>query len=138
MLLTKPTAAKSEKSSSLPTTPILRQDILTHALAPAVAPEVAESLRTASMLTVLNAFDRKVERDFFIKVLANSLSLNETIRRLEVGWQIKGILGKPELNMQNVDNAIEFLHKKAEAHRKMVADCMDGMAQMPDAGTTIN
>ena len=108
------------------------------ALLDAASPAAAEQLRKASVFTVLDAFDRGADREFFINLVSAAFSLNETLRRIEVGHQIKQQLGTPGLTQETLDIALKQLTEKAEGHRKVIAASMYQLSEMAVEGDTIN
>jgi len=114
--------------------PVLDEGQLVGTLAAPCDIKTAAYTRTASMLAIVNARDRKVTREFFAEVAVQSVTLNETMRRAECLANVLVDMDANVLTRERVVACIDQLVAKADgirqvlyAHMTQVAQCaMDG------------
>lgn len=120
--------------------PLLDEAALVSTLNVPVAVQTAEFTRTAASLCILDALDRRLQRNYVGNIINNAIQLNERIRELEIlarlTWDFEQ--GK---TLEEVAKACQDLFvvklQHAEAHRKALLQIMDEVVQCPWEGTTI-
>lgn len=118
-----------------PVTPILDEQAIIGTLSVGVNPESAnEYLRTASMLSIVDAYDRKIDRGAFTQITNRAASLVGHLRELEILCRLRIDLRNGthprEVLLQVVEDLVKRKMEIAEDFRiglhrdmKLVSEC---------------
>lgn len=105
----KKTAAKPSNdlsppsSKPKPVSPILDEAQIVETLSMPVDPMSSnEYLRTASMLSAVDAHDRQLQRSAVVQIIARAFTLNENLRMLEM-------LSRLRIDLESGEHPIEFI-----------------------------
>lgn len=99
----------------------------------AASPEMGERLRQGTLLAVLDAFDRKIQRENFIDILGTALNLDGYAARLILLDNMHQLFKDKDLTPERFAEAQEGLIKlvddarmKLYRHMQLVAACPAG------------
>lgn len=95
-------------------------------------------IRHASAAALLDAFDRRVERDYFVKVIDTAFNLNECLRRLELVRAVVELAAAEQLTMEKLQDITQQVFENAEEYRKKLHGFFQEIAQMPHELDTVN
>lgn len=95
-------------------------------------------IKQGSLLSCVDAVDRKILRDPLIDILALSLSLTDTLGRMEIVQSMLPLLKDGSLKEENLVEANATLVKMAEEKRLKLLRMMNNVADCPMTGETVN
>ena len=96
----------------------LNEDLIAAMLGTIPSSEHGETLRTAGLMVLLDAYDRKVTRESFFDTARNALQLNEMMGRLE---SISGVHASMKANLltdEKLQEAVGVVAGHADTCRK--------------------
>lgn len=104
------------------------------------------ALQSASMMAIIDAFDRKVERDFFGSISSTALSLHSAMGRIYTTTMLKRILATKmkdeaepaKLLDTELDEALKALITHATMRHKELKHMAHMLAQCPTEADSIN
>ena len=114
----------------------LNEDLIVAMLGSAPSADHGEDLRTAALLVLLDAYDRKVTRPDFFNTAKTALQLNEMMGRLE---SISGVHSSFKANLitdEKLTEAIGVITGHAEFCRKALIKNMAVLMQCPEDNDT--
>jgi hypothetical protein len=118
--------------------PILNEDLIAAMLSTASTAEHGLDLRTAAFFMLLDAYDRKVERDAYFKIALAAVQFCEMMGRLESVTGLHASFKANTLNIDTLDEALVRLTSVAETHRKNLGADMQLLMQCPGDNDTKN
>ena len=102
-------------------------------------------LQSASMMAVLDGFDRRIDRGFFVPLAANALALHTDMGRLHTMIAMQNIMAKPgdaEEKLKGLSEAlvqsVKGLSEHAEGKQKELTHMIGLVIQCPTAEDTIS
>ena len=110
----------------------LNEELIVAMLGTTPSSEHGENLRTAGLMVLLDAYDRKVTRDSFFDTARNALQLNEMCGRLE---SISGIHASMKANLltaEKLQEAVSVVIGHADTCRKSLIRDMALLMQCPE------
>jgi len=116
----------------------LNEDLVVAMLGTAPSSEHGENLRTAALMVLLDAYDRKVTSESFFDTARNALQLNEMMGRLE---SISGIHSSMKANLltnEKLQEAIGVVTGHADTCRKSLIKDMALLMQCAEDTDTVN
>ena len=114
----------------------LNEDIIITMLGVAPTAENGNDLRTAALLVLMDAYDRKIEREAFFKTAQTAVQMCEMMGRLESTTGVKSSYAAGKLTAENLDTALEAITGFAEANRKSLLHDMSLLIQCPEDDDT--
>lgn len=112
--------------------------ILTNLSLPAII-DTMDFLRHASVNAIVDCFDRKVEREFFIEALSAAFNLNEYGRRAQLLHALlEGIVSENPLPVERLKEIQAELLAGTETHRVALHRKMELVAKMAYEGDPIH
>ena len=93
--------------------------------------ESGEPLRTAAFLTIVDAYDRKVDRDTFFETAQAACQLSEMMGRLESITGISNSFKAEKLTIDKLEDALATVTGHAEVFRMTLIRKIGLMMQMP-------
>ena len=115
---------------------LLNEDLVIAMLGNAPSADHGEDLRTAALLVLLDAYDRKVDRPSFFDMAKTALQMNEMMGRLE---SITGVHTSFKNNLitgEKLTEAIGVITGHAEFCRKALIKDMALLMQCPEDADT--
>ena len=138
------TAALYAKATKRPLSPLVDEQAILAVLSQPCDVLSAEYTRTASVMTILDAFDRRLERDEAIIIFQSAVELNERIREAEmvarVLWDVghgKYKFDPPEASA-SYETVLKARLEMAETARIRLLTQMTKVAQCPWADDLIH
>ena len=116
----------------------LNEELVVAMLGTVPAAEHGENLRTAALMVLLDAYDRKVTRESFFDTARNALQLNEMMGRLE---SISGVHSSYKANLitdEKLQAAIGVITGHADTCRKALIKDMALLMECAEDGATVN
>ena len=117
---------------------LLNEDLLAGMLAVPPSAESGPDLRTAALLVLLDAYDRRVTREAFFKTAKTAVQLCEMLGRLESTTGINASFTKGTLSAEMLLEALTKITSFAETHRNSLAHDVTLFMQCPEDGETVN
>ena len=117
---------------------LLNEDLLADILTIESSAENGPDLRTASLMVLLDAYDRQVTREAFFKTAKTVVQLCEMMGRLESTTGINSSFTKGNLSAEMLLDALTKITSFAEVHRKSLAHDVSLFMQCPEDGETVN
>ena len=112
-------------------TPFFNEDMIASMLDTAPSIEAGEQLRTASYITLLDAYDRKVDRNTFSEVAKQAVQLNEMMGRLESTTGIYATFKADKLTPEKLEEAMAIITGHAESCRHALVEKLALIMQCP-------
>ena len=116
----------------------LNEPLIVGMLGTSPTAEHGENLRTAALMVLLDAYDRKVTRDSFFDTARNALQLNEMMGRIESISGIHASMGSNLLTAEKLQEAVSVVTGHADACRKSLLHDMALLMECPEDGATVN
>ena len=110
----------------------LHEELIVAMLGTTPSSEHGENLRTAALMVLLDAYDRKVTRDSFFDTARHALQLNEMMGRLE---SISGVHASMKANLltaEKLQEAVSVVTGHADTCRKSLIRDMALLMQCPE------
>jgi hypothetical protein len=98
-------------------------------------------LQSAAMMTLVDCYDRKVERDFFGNVAATALALHTAMGRLHTISVLRAMVAEPQFKEnpeREIDGAIKSLTAHAVLRQKELGQMVHLLVQCPTGEDSIN
>lgn len=111
--------------------PILNESMILVGLSPPASLENIDQLQEASWLSIANAYDRKIERDEFIKLISAAMTMNNNLGRLQVTVRVREMMERNKLTKENIDAAATQLIGYSEVARLELYRLTELVAQCP-------
>ena len=118
--------------------PILNEALIASMLGTEPVAASAEYLRTAALMIIIDAYDRKIEREEFITAAKSAVQLIEMMGRLESVTGVHASFTSQHLTAERLEEAIRVLTSNAETNRVSLAHFMERLIQCSEDGQTIN
>jgi hypothetical protein len=118
--------------------PILSELIVMASLDIPVSLQNIESLQSAALISVVDAFDRRIERESFCEIVAASLALHSYLARLNLAAAVESLLAKDVLTLKKVQDAAQSLTMDGEAARIALKRFMHLVVQCPTSADPIH
>jgi hypothetical protein len=118
--------------------PILSELIVMASLDIPVSLQNIESLQSAALISVVDAFDRRIERESFCEIAAASLALHSYLARLNLAAAVESLLAKEVLTLKKVQDAAQSLTMDGEAARVALKRFMHLVIQCPTSHDSVN
>ena len=115
---------------------MLNEDLIVAMLGTMPVAEHGENLRTAALMVLLDAYDRRVTRDSFFDTAKNALQLNEMCGRLESITGVHSSLKANLLTGEKLQEAISVVTGHADTCRKSLLKDMSLLMQCPEDDDT--
>lgn len=117
-------------------TPVFNEDLIAQMLGAPPEAATGQQLRTAAFFMLLDAYDRKVDRETFSTVAKGAVQLTEMLGRLESTTGIYSTFNADKLTQQSFEDALAIITGHAEACRLSLVNQMALIIQCPwDADT---
>jgi len=141
--------AKAAKAKPLPkkqtkrkgTSPLFDEGMILDCLAQPLDFNAIGPLQSAAMMTLIDCYDRKVEREFFGNVAATCLALHTAMGRLHTSSVLRA-MAKEEQFKENpekeLDGAIKSLLNHASMRQKELNNMVHLLVQCPTGEDSIN
>lgn len=136
--LPKPPSEEVSKVRAQGTTSLLNERMIQDCLSVPTTPENSEQIQSGAMLTVLDSFDRKVVRSYFVNIVNASFSLHSAMSRLHTLYVLKGMMEQPDFKKEQVDEALAKLTAYGEAKHKELDGMLAMLVQCPNDWDTIH
>ena len=118
--------------------PLLNEDLICSMLGTLPTAAEGETLRTSSLLVLLDSYDRKVDRETFFETSKAALQLSEMCGRLESVSGIRASLAAGTLTDTKLDESLGIITGHAETCRKNLIKAMALLIQCPNDGDPVN
>ena len=119
-------------------TPLFNEELISQMLGAPPAAETGQQLRTAAFFMLLDAYDRKVDRETFSEVAKNAVQLTEMMGRLESTTGLYSTFNAEKLTKQGFADALAIITGHAESCRLALVNQMSLIIQCPWSDETIN
>ncbi len=111
--------------------PILNEDMILAGLCAPASLDTADQLQEASWMSIANAYDRKIEREPFVKLISAAMTMNNNLGRLLVTVRVRDMLERGKLTKEQLDEAAASLIGYSESARVDLYKLTELVAQCP-------
>lgn len=118
--------------------PQLNEAMILDILDVPVSLEMAERLQSGALMSVLDAYDRKILRDPFTDIVAAALTLNQQLGRASLAQAVHNLIKSDGLTEEKVTATIKHYLERAEEQKAKIIKIMELVVQCPKKGDTIN
>lgn len=112
-------------------TPLLNEEVIATMLAEPPTAETGQNLRNAAFFAAMDAYDRKVDRDSFMRIIKASLQLSEMMGRLESVTGVYTTLKNNNLTIERLEEVLAIITGHAEINRHSLVNDMSLLIQCP-------
>jgi len=111
--------------------PLINEEMLVGVLDTPADPDTTQQLQSGSVLSILDGFDRQLQRTEFIRVLTEAMALHGLVGRLETLSTVVAIIESDKVDLKRLKEAVAGQRASAEQHRKALKKQMELVAQCP-------
>lgn len=123
------------------TSPLFDEGMIIDCLAQPIGFDSIGPLQSAAMMTLIDCFDRKVEREFFGNVAATCLALHTAMGRLHTSTVLRAMAKEDQFKAnpeRELDGAIKSLLNHASMRQKELNQMVHLLVQCPTGEDSIN
>ncbi len=114
------------------TSPVMDENILQFLTKEPPSIDNIDRLQTASLMAIVDAFDRKVTRDNFVMIAATAMTLGQVMARLGILKSTEGFFNGGDLNTAMFDQATKGLMAMAATQHAVLERQVSVLVQCPN------
>lgn len=118
--------------------PLLDELALIQALSTEISVDTNEKIRGGAVLSIVDAFDRRIPRQMFLSMLSSSLMLYDFLGCLETVQRIETLVEKQKFNASTLTDAAGEYSSRSESARLYLLALMKGVVDCAPSGATIH
>jgi hypothetical protein len=118
--------------------PILNEQVILQMLDVPAGLVSAERLQTASMLALVNGFDRRIQREPFVRLAAAAMSTHTNLGRLQFTQLVVDLHNKQPLTAADLAKAMTEITAYCEVERLALVKQVQLVALCPTSTDNIN
>ncbi len=120
------------------TSPKLSEDMILDCLGVDTSVENIGAIQSGAIMSIVGAFDRKIDRSYFIMLCDAAMTLHGAMGRMHTLISMKKLESDNELDADKLDKAINGLAAHADQKRLQLKELMAAVAQCPTEQDTIS
>lgn len=118
--------------------PLLDEKLLIQSLSTEISPETNEKIRGGAVLSIVDAFDRRIPRSMFLSMLSSSLQLYDFLGCLETVQRIEALMEKQKFTSTTLTEAGIEYSARSEAAKIYLLALMKGVVEQAPSDATIH
>ena len=118
--------------------PLIDENTLIQALLTEISPENIDKIRSGAVLSVIDAFDRRITRVQFLDILATALPLYDWLGSLQTVQRVDSINKKQKLTEESLAEAVAEYCSRSDAVRLTLLRCMRGVVACAPSDASIH
>lgn len=118
--------------------PLLDEVALIKSISNEISPDTQDKIRGGTVLSILDAFDRRVSRQMFLSILSNSLQLYDWLGGLETVQRIGSLHKKQKLTEEALAEATAEYSSRSDAARLFLLALMKGLVDCAPSDATLH
>lgn len=112
-------------------TPKISEQMILDCLDVPVNGENIGALQSGAIMSVVDAFDRQIQREHFVMLCDHALTLHSAMGRMHTLLSTQHLQEQKELSPATITNAIQRITEHASSKRQQLKDMMKLVAQCP-------
>jgi hypothetical protein len=118
--------------------PILNENLMLTTLVTPLSADDVERLQYGAMMSVVDAFDRKIKREPFCDIVAAALSLHSHLARLHLAMSIEALQKVGKLDEKKMSDATRILAEDGELQRRKLFKLMELVVACPRSDDAVH
>lgn len=136
-----------EPTNSLPTSlrplrtgtdPVLNELMILNALEAKSGPASVQRLQTGALMSVIDAFDRRIQRPEFCQIVYSAMALHSHLARIHLGMAVETLIKQDLMDSKKIEEALRILTGDAESERISLYKQMELVVQCPTAADSVS
>ena len=118
--------------------PRLSEDMILDCLTVEISGENIGAIQSGAIMAIVNAFDRRIDRSYFIMLCDAAMTLHGAMGRMHTLLSTKRLEIDKELDGEKIDTAITSITQHASQKQLQLKEMMALVAQCPKEQDTIS